>query len=91
MESKPRTLVNAADNDATNNPSANDPFSNVLQRYISRRDVLRGGLGAAAVCMLGLPLAGYAADRPNGGQGKSAARRARNLGFESIPGSLEVP
>ncbi len=89
MESKPRTLVNAADNDTTKNPSANDLFSNVVQRYISRRDVLRGGIGAAAVCVLGLPLAGNAADRPNGSQLKPGVRRARKLGFESILGSLE--
>ncbi|MGH8719681.1 MAG: PhoX family protein [Burkholderiales bacterium] len=89
MENKPRTLVNAANNGATNNPSANDPFSSVLQRYVSRRDVLRGGLGAAAACMLGLPLAGAAADQRNGFPSGSAARRARKLGFESFPGSLE--
>ncbi len=37
MESEPRTLPTSANDDAINNPSANDPFSNVLQRYVSRR------------------------------------------------------
>lgn len=89
MQSKPSILVNATNDEAINNPSDNVPFATVLQRYISRRDVLRGGLGAATACMLGLPLAGYTADGPNGSGVKPDARRARRLGFESIPGSLE--
>jgi uncharacterized protein len=37
------------------NPSANPSFHSVLEASLSRRDVLRGGLGAAALAVLGLP------------------------------------
>ena len=37
------------------NPSANPMFHAVLEASLSRRDVLHGGLGAAALAVLGLP------------------------------------
>ncbi|HEY7649554.1 MAG TPA: PhoX family phosphatase [Methylomirabilota bacterium] len=37
------------------NPSANPTFQSILEAHLSRRDVLRGGLGAAALVVLGVP------------------------------------
>lgn len=84
-----RTFDTAANEHAVSNPSTNEPFANILQRYISRREVLRGGIGAAAVFMMGAPLAGSAANGSGSAGRRAANRRARKLGFESIPVSLE--
>src|SRR5690606_36028451 len=47
------------------NKSANRPFSDVLSRYCSRRDVLRGGLqSAAAVFFVSSPVLSLAARKP---------------------------
>jgi uncharacterized protein len=43
------------------NPSSNPTFHAVLEASLSRRDVLRGGLGAAALAVLGLPAPSRAA------------------------------
>jgi secreted PhoX family phosphatase len=37
------------------NPSANPTFQAILEASVSRRDVLQGGLGAAALAVLGIP------------------------------------
>jgi uncharacterized protein len=50
----------------TINPSGNTPFSEVLQVRLSRRQVLKGGLGAAASGMFGLSLAGCQGGMSNG-------------------------
>ncbi len=36
METEPRTKT--PDGDTINNPSSNEPFANILGRYLSRRD-----------------------------------------------------
>ncbi len=76
-----------AGNEPISNPSNNVPFAHVLQRYLSRRDVLRGGVAAAAGYVLGLPIVNYV-----GAQNALGTRAhetvARQLGFESIPASL---
>jgi uncharacterized protein len=38
------------------NPSSNATFRAILEASLSRRDILRGGLGAAAVAVLGVPV-----------------------------------
>jgi uncharacterized protein len=38
------------------NPSSNPTFHAVLEASVSRRNVLRGGLGTAVLAMLGVPL-----------------------------------
>ncbi|WP_299232267.1 PhoX family phosphatase [uncultured Halomonas sp.] len=35
------------------NPGTNEPFASVLERHVTRRSVMRGGLGLAAASMLG--------------------------------------
>ncbi|MGO2415336.1 MAG: PhoX family protein, partial [Cobetia crustatorum] len=35
------------------NASSNEPFSSVIEKHVSRRNVLQGGLGMAAVSVLG--------------------------------------
>ena len=53
------------------NPSTTAPFATVLEARLARRDVLLGGLGAAAVALLGAPSFGHATTPP--------------LGFKSVP------
>ncbi len=44
------------EDDTISNPSSNESFESILERNLSRRQVLKGGLGAAAVAMFGPPL-----------------------------------
>ena len=66
------------------NKSGNEPFSSVLERNISRRSVMRGGVGLAAMSVLGgFGLAGCSDDdvaAPGGG------RNPLSLAFDSIMG-----
>jgi secreted PhoX family phosphatase len=65
------------------NRSDNPPFSQVLEHSLSRRMVMRGGLGAALMTMAGLGLSACAS-RPAGNPGTPA----QQLGFESLPPSM---
>ncbi|MCE0734013.1 PhoX family phosphatase [Halomonas sp. G15] len=64
------------------NPGTNEPFAAVLERHVSRRSVMRGGLGLAAASMLGF-----------GGAAQALAASTQHektplrLAFESIAGS----
>ncbi len=63
------------------NASGNEPFASVLDRRVSRRGVMRGGLGLAAASMLGF-----------GGTAKALAAGAAEkapltLAFEAVRGS----
>jgi len=71
------------------NHSANPHFSSVIERRLSRRQVLAGSLGAAVAGLLGSSLVGTAEAAP-GRLPPQAIGRARNglnptLGFEAIP------
>ncbi len=35
------------------NQSSNEPFSSILERNVSRRGIMRGGMGLAAMSVLG--------------------------------------
>ncbi|MDT8880017.1 PhoX family phosphatase [Halomonas saccharevitans] len=63
------------------NPSSNEPFDAVLARHVSRRSVMRGGLGLAAASMLGF--GGAAQALASGG----AKKTPLSLAFESVRGS----
>ncbi|MFP5344935.1 MAG: PhoX family protein, partial [Gammaproteobacteria bacterium] len=41
------------EDDTISNPSSNESFESILERNLSRRQILKGGLGAAAVAMFG--------------------------------------
>ncbi|OHV10491.1 PhoX family protein [Kushneria phosphatilytica] len=72
------------ENHDNHNLSRNTPFSTILDRRMSRRRVMQGGLGVAAATLFagfGLPGAVRAATAAASGQSLS-------LGFESIPGSM---
>jgi len=76
----------------TLNASDNDPFSTVLEKRISRRTVMRGGLGMAAMTMLGGFGLTACSDDDNvmtGGASASGSTppNALKLGFNAIPGS----
>jgi len=76
------------------NKSANEPFSSILAKTISRRGVMYGGFKVAAATMLGgLGLTacgsndnGTTASDPATGDGGSTSSSVK-LGFNSIPGS----
>lgn len=63
------------------NPSANEPFASILDRHVSRRSVMRGGLGLAAASMLGF--GGAARALASGAMAPSPL----NLAFASVAGS----
>lgn len=65
------------------NSSTNEPFSSVLERHVSRRAVMKGGLGMAALSMLGgFGLSAFANEKNNG-----MAKKPLTLAFESVAGS----
>ncbi|WP_110686268.1 PhoX family protein [Salinicola aestuarinus] len=74
------------------NPSCNEPFSSVLERHVSRRSIMRGGAGLAAMGLLsGFGLAGCSdsdgdddVDRDND---TAPEKTPLALAFESIAGS----
>lgn len=63
------------------NHSGNQPFAEVLSRHVSRRDVMRGGLGMAAASMLSF--GGAAQALASGG----AQKTPLTLAFEAVLGS----
>ncbi|QUM75447.1 PhoX family phosphatase [Moritella sp. 24] len=67
------------------NKSNNEPFASVMERELSRRSILRAGMGMAAVGMLsGVGLAGCSSTANQ----KSVTTRTKvELGFDSIAGS----
>lgn len=67
------------------NRSENEPFSSVLEKKLSRRDVLKGGAAMAALGMFGtFGLSSCGGDSNNSGGGGSTGLK---LGFDSISGS----
>ncbi|WP_043527764.1 PhoX family protein [Litchfieldella xinjiangensis] len=75
------------------NRSTNEPFSSILEKHVSRRGVMQGGLGMAAMSVLGgFGLAGCSdSDAGNGGGsnggGELPEKTALALAFEAIDGS----
>ncbi|MFG6177385.1 PhoX family protein [Halomonas sp. THAF12] len=67
------------------NRSTNEPFSSVLERHVSRRRVMQGGLGMAAMTMLGG--FGLVGSRLAHAESAGATRSPLALAFESIAGS----
>ncbi|EGP20016.1 twin-arginine translocation pathway signal, partial [Halomonas sp. TD01] len=63
------------------NQSSNQPFADVLAQHVSRRAVMRGGLGLAAASMLGFGGAAQAL-ASNGAQ-----KTPLTLAFEAVQGS----
>ncbi|SDL03509.1 hypothetical protein SAMN05661010_00814 [Modicisalibacter muralis] len=73
-------------NEPNYNPSDNEPFSAILERSWSRRHVMKGGLGLAAVTLLGGFGLANAATRSSE-QGARAINTGIALDFDSLPGS----
>ena len=72
------------------NRSGNEPFAAVLEKQLSRRNVMRGGLGLAAMSMMGFGAANAlaGADAGTGVQGTSASgKKPLRLAFESLRGA----
>ena len=73
------------------NLSPNEPMGAVMDRYLSRRSVLRGSLGAAIAMMAGVGLSGCldkdGRPRPPRPQPQPTQPDPLRLGFDSIPGS----
>ncbi|MFM9270107.1 PhoX family protein [Halomonas elongata] len=70
------------------NPSDNEPFSAVLEKHVSRRRVMQGGLGMAAMTVLGgFGLAGC--DSSDGDTSTPGSEKTSlSLAFDAIRGSL---
>ncbi|HET8790230.1 MAG TPA: PhoX family phosphatase [Modicisalibacter sp.] len=72
-------------NEPNFNPSGNEPFSAILERSWSRRHVMKGGLGLAAVTLFGgCGLGNLGKEEPEDATGAS---KGIVLGFDSLPGS----
>lgn len=78
-------------NDLVCNPSNNETFEEILQRRLSRRQVLRGGLNAAAVSMFGgFALAGCNDNDSNTSSNNTVTETTTPpLGFKSIATSTD--
>ncbi|MEZ8041086.1 PhoX family phosphatase [Vibrio sp. 1F263] len=71
------------------NKSNNKPFEEVLDANLSRRNVLKGGLGISAMTAFGaFGLAGHSAANAATMQATSAQKSTATLAFESVKGSL---
>jgi uncharacterized protein len=83
-----RVTFSSHDEDEITNTSDNPSFESVLEKRFSRRQLLRGTAGAAAMLFLGRAGLGpaWAAGRNHGGHGHGA--RAVKLGFAAVPKSL---
>lgn len=71
------------------NVSSNEPFSSILHKNLSRRAVMRGGLGAVLAMATGAGLAacGGGDDDPAPSTGGGPAPKLA-LGFQSLPNSM---
>jgi secreted PhoX family phosphatase len=65
--------------DVPDNLSANEHFQQVVERAVSRRGFLKGGLGLGAAAFLAGPLAACVGDRPSG-----AHHRPPKIGFTPV-------
>lgn len=76
--------------DAGCNPTANQSFATVLQGFLSRRRVLRGGVGTAVALLLGSALAGCDEDDDAGSlPPPSQGGTTLALNFEAVGHSLQ--
>ncbi|WP_034410482.1 PhoX family protein [Derxia gummosa] len=86
MKQQPARIEIDHDEDAIVNPSANPHFGEVLNARLSRRGLLKGGVGGAALSMFGafsLAACGSDDDNDNGGGNQVSA-----LGFTAVAKSL---
>ncbi|WP_192891005.1 PhoX family protein [Vibrio bathopelagicus] len=71
------------------NKSKNKPFEEVLDANLSRRNVLKGGLGISAMTAFGaFGLSGCNSSSPDTSIGNGSDVSSAVLNFDSIPGSL---
>ncbi|MCZ8486795.1 twin-arginine translocation signal domain-containing protein [Vibrio lentus] len=71
------------------NKSKNKPFEEVLDANLSRRNVLKGGLGISAMTAFGaFGLSGCNSSSPDSSVGNGSGVSSAVLNFDSIPGSL---
>ncbi|MDY7117013.1 PhoX family phosphatase [Halomonas sp. SSL-5] len=72
------------------NQSGNEPFSSIMDKHVSRRGMMRGGLGLAAMSVMGFGAANALAapDARTGMRGTGApGKKPLTLAFESIRGA----
>src|SRR5690606_41506980 len=71
------------------NLSNNLPFSEILERSVSRRAVMRGGLSLALASMVGFGLTACGGDDDtNPAPGEGGGEHPLTLGFESLMPSM---
>ncbi|MAM86492.1 MAG: dTDP-glucose 4,6-dehydratase [unclassified Hahellaceae] len=72
----------------TYNLSSNEAFATVLQKHLSRRSLIKGGLGVAGMSLLsGFGLSGCSDDDKSSAARGTLGSSSETLGFQSIPGS----
>jgi secreted PhoX family phosphatase len=71
-------------NEENSNPCGNPSFDAILHARLSRRGLLRGGVGTVGTAMLG----GFAVSACGGGDDAVAAPQEKLLGFAAVPKSL---
>ena len=88
MTDKHVTFSSHHDEDAITNTSDNPSFDRILQMRLSRRQLLRGTAGAAAMAVFGSVGLGsaWAAGQRHGGQDVRPCRL--KLNFDAVPKSL---
>ena len=72
------------------NPGTSEPFSAIIEKNLSRRTLMRGGMGTALGSVTGLGLAACGGGSSDGGETPTPApeKPALKLGFESLPTSM---
>lgn len=76
-------MKNHESDEIINNPSDNRSFSDILHARLSRREILKGGVGAAAVSMFG-PTFAECKD-----EAEDLSAESSLLGFQAIPVSTD--
>jgi hypothetical protein len=74
----------AHDDDTDLNPSGNPSFEHVLDARLSRRSLLRGGVGTAATALLG----GWGVAACGGDDAVTASTTIERLSFATVPKGL---
>ncbi len=77
--------MSKCDDDICSNPSKNEQFSDILDTYLTRRQVVQGGLATMAATFITLPLTGCGSDDDD--DDDNSATSGPMLGFTSIAAS----
>ncbi|MBB3330630.1 hypothetical protein BDK63_001498 [Halomonas campaniensis] len=85
-------MSKAIEDHRIHNNSGNEPFASILDKHVTRRGIMRGSLGLAAMSVMGFGMSGGALAAPDARTGMRGAaapgsKKPLTLAFESILGS----